>query len=184
MKTMRRLPLVLTALLFFTAALPALADNNLSYDDPSVHYTAPDGWTRLDVPAANPENSSEETPVAVFQKAFGRIDNRIITLRIGRYEGSLDGLESTHENDLRSGGQSVFVEKKTKVTMPNGMPAWQIKYSSGEDVGQSVRAFDVVVYDGRRSIILTYAGRTASFSDDDALKALSSLTVVLYPEGR
>jgi hypothetical protein len=47
-----------------------------------------------------------------------------------------------------------------------------------------VRAVEYVAFDGRRSIILSYVGAAGDFSDKDALDAMASLTVVLYPDGR
>jgi hypothetical protein len=171
----------LTALaaVLFVAPLGARADdNNLSYDDPAIHYSAPDGWTKADLPP------SDEGPKAVFSKQFDRYDIRAITLKIEKYDGSLDGLETNHESDLRSQTQDMFVENKKKITMPNGMPAWQVKYTYGSDAGQVFRVMEYLVFDGRRSIDLAYAGRAGMFDDQTALAALSTLTVVLYPEDR
>jgi hypothetical protein len=161
--------------------LPALAraDGNLSYDDPSVHYNAPDGWTRVDIPPG-----SEDAPTAIFRKEFTHYDARAITLKIDKWAGSLDGFESSHESDMRTQSQDMFVDKKTKITLSNGMPAWQMKYTVGSSAGSIVRGMEYIAIDGRRGIVLSYAGRSGSFDDKDAIAALSTLTVVLYPEGR
>jgi hypothetical protein len=161
--------------------LPALAraDGNLSYDDPAVHYNAPDGWTRIDIPAG-----SEDAPTALFRKEFTHYDVRAISLKIDKWAGSLDGFESSTESDMRSQNQDMFVDKKTKVTLSNGMPAWQVKYTYGSSAGSIVRGMEYMAFDGRRGIILSYAGRSGAFDDKEALAALSTLTVVLYPEDR
>lgn len=156
-------------------------DAKLSYDDPAVHYSAPDGWYRQNLP---PEAEQSAHYVAAFGKTFDRNDTRTITLRIEPYTGSLDGLASSHESDLRSQAESVFVDKKTKITLANGMPAWLMKVSIGQDAGRIVRDFEYVVFDGRRSIIASYVGRDGTFDDKEAISALSTLSVVLYPSGR
>jgi hypothetical protein len=168
-------------------ARPALAQadatpapSTLSYDDPAVHYTAPEGWTRIEIP----EGAGEGAPTAAFTKEFSRYDTRVISLKIDRYDGSLNGLEATHESDLRSQFEDVFIDKKTQIVLSNGMPAWQLKYTAGSSSGQSVRTMEDVVYDGKRSIELSYSGRAGSYDDKDAVAALSTLTVVVYPEGR
>jgi hypothetical protein len=155
------------------------SNNNLSYDDPSVHYAAPDGFTRVDIPP-----DAKDAPNALFQKQISRYDTRAITLKIADYSGSLDGLEGSHESDLHSNNDGLFVEKKTKTTLSNGMPVWMVKYSMGQGAGRMIRAVEYVAFDGRRSIILTYAGAAGDFTDKDALDAMSTLTVVVYPEGR
>jgi hypothetical protein len=156
-------------------------DANLSYDDPAVHFSAPDGWERQDVP---PQSGPGAHYVAAFMKKFDRNDIRSITLRIESYTGTLDGLQGSHESDLRTQAESVFVDKKARITLTNGMPAWLMKISIGQEAGRIVRAVEYIVADGRRSIIVSYAGRAGAFEEKDAVSALSTLSVVLYPDGR
>ena len=108
----------------------------------------------------------------------------MITLKIEKYDGSLEGLENSHESEVRQLSDSVFVDKRVKITLSNGMPAYQLRYTVGQDAGGTVRTMEYVVYDGKRSIIAGYSGRGGMFDDKDALDALSTLTVVLYPQGR
>jgi hypothetical protein len=185
MMMLRPTVLALFALFCLGAPLVALADNpSLSYDDPAVHFSAPDGWQRQDVSPQQQGSRSPSGVVAVFTKDYGRYDLRSIAIRIEQFSGSLDGLEGSHESDLRSQGDSIFVDKKQKITLANGMPAWLLKVSIGTDPGRMARDIEYVVYDGRRSIIVSYGGRAGTFDDKDAIAALSTLSVVLYPEGR
>jgi hypothetical protein len=156
------------------------ADDNLSYDDPGVHYNAPAGWTRVDIPPG----AGEEAPVAIFRKEFGKYDTRVITLKIQNYEDNLARLLSGHESDLRQNSDGVFVEKKEKITLSNGMPAYLFKYTMTRDSGGTVRVYEYLVVDGKRSIDLMFSGRGGSFEDKDAFDAMNTLTVVLYPSGR
>jgi hypothetical protein len=156
------------------------AADNLSYDDPAVHFNAPDGWTRFDIPPGAPE----EAPVAVFHKEFGKYDTRVISLKIQKFDDNLDRLMQGHESDLRSNSDGLFVEKKVRITLSNGMPAYLYKYTLTRDSGGTVRVYEYLAVDGKRSIDLSYSGRGGSFEDKDAIDALNALTVVLYPEGR
>jgi hypothetical protein len=185
MMPMRLTVLALVALTCLGAPLVALADDpNLSYDDPGMHFSAPDGWQKQDVGAQQQGSHTAKGVVAAFTKDFGRYDIRSISIRIEDFSGSLDGLEGSHESDLRGQGDSVFIDKKQKVTLNNGMPAWLVKVSIGSEPGRTIRDIEYVVYDGRRSIIASYVGRSGAFDDKDALAALSTLSVVLYPSGR
>jgi hypothetical protein len=179
---------VLCAALVLGALRPALADPdpNLSYDDPAMHYSAPDGWTKIDVPPSG-GNQDGPTTVAAFTKEFSRYDKRSITIRIEPYSGTLDGAESSHESELRSSGgngSTIFVDKKTKVTLPNGMPAWFLKATIGSENGDAARIYEYVLFDGKRQIIVGYAGKAGNFDDKDAVDAFKTLSVVLYPAGR
>jgi hypothetical protein len=174
--------LFLVALFCIAAPAAARADAGPSYDDPAIHFSAPEGWEKQDVPAQ--DSHSRGGVVAVFTRDFGRYDKRSITIRIEPFAGSLDGLAGSHESDLRTQSDSVFVDKKTRITLTNGMPAWMLKISFGSEPGRTIRDVEYVVYDGRRSIIASYAGRAGTFEDKEAAAALSALSVVLYPEGR
>jgi hypothetical protein len=168
----------------FGLAVPSAVradDSKLSYDDPAVHFSAPDGWQQQNLP---PEVQQGAHYVAAFTKTFDRNDTRTITLRIEPYAGTLNGLQGSHESDLRGQADNVFVDKKTRITLANGMPAWLMKVSIGQDPGRTVRDFEYVVFDGRRSIIASYVGRDGTFDDKEAISALSTLSVVLYPAGR
>jgi hypothetical protein len=168
-----------------------------SYDDPAIHFAAPDGWTKRDVPGANP-NSDGPHVVAMFVKTYGRDDIRTITLTVEPYDGGLDTAQSDQETQLRNsagggggGGandddssNSVFFDRKDHITLSNGMPARYLKVSLGAGAGAMARLYQYIIIDGKRKIIATYAGREGYFNDKDALDALSTLTVVLYPAGR
>ena len=172
---------ILLALMVLWMLPPAIrAADNLSYDDPGVHFNAPDGWSRVDLPPG----AGDEAPVAVFRREFGKYDTRIITLKIQKYDDNLERLLSGHESDLRQSSDGVFVEKKVRITLSNGMPAYLFKYTMTRDSGGTVRVYEYLVIDGKRSIDLTYSGRGGSFEDKDALDAMNALTVVVYPEGR
>ncbi len=167
----------------------------LTYDDPAIHYQAPDGWTKRDVPSG-PQGDGPQV-VAMFVKSFARSDPRTITITVIPFEGDLDAAQSQEETQLRNGasgggggggdddtGGGVFFDRKDKITLSNGMPARYLKVSTGAGAGAMARLYQYLVVDGKRLIVLTYAGRDGYFDDKAALDALSTLTVVLYPQGR
>jgi hypothetical protein len=178
--------------LFALAALcsPALANaaaDPLSYDDPGMHFKAPDGWQRLSPPNSDDSNANgtqEKKLLVAYGFSAGKNDSRVISITAEPFDGTLDGAESTHETDLRNASDTTLVDHKTKVTLANGMPAWFLKISQGSDPFTSVRLYEYVVFDGTREIITTYSGRQFQFSEDDAKKALASLYVVVYPGRR
>jgi hypothetical protein len=173
-------------LLLGVAALPAhAATDPLSYDDPAVHFRPPDGWERLSMlPSATPSPGDPGPPAAVYIKNRGKQDARTIVLTIQNYDGGLDNLETSHENDLRTAADGVFIDKKIKTTLANGMPAWFLRVSSGSQLGDFLRRYEYLVYDGKRSIVASYIGRQGDFDEKEAKDALASLYVVLYPRDR
>jgi hypothetical protein len=161
------------------------ATSPLSYDDPGMHFQAPDGWLRF----PGPEESTspgldQKTTLVAYGFANGKNDSRVISITAEPFEGTLDGAESSHETELRNGSDTTLVDKKMKVTLANGMPAWFLRVSQGSDPFTAVRLYQYVVYDGTREIVTTYSGRQFNFSEDDAKKALASLYVVVYPNHR
>ncbi len=60
-KIARRRSRAVGAALVLGALRPALADPDpsLSYDDPAMRYSAPDGWTKIDVP---PSGGNQDRP--------------------------------------------------------------------------------------------------------------------------
>ncbi len=172
------------ALLAFAA--PAFAADSLSYDDPGMHFKPPDGWTRVELnqEPAGANNDEKRPPAAIYVWHRGQIDQRTIVVNIQPFEGTLDGFESQHESDLRSASDGTFIDKKTKTTLANGMPAFFLKVSSGSELGTFTRRYEYLVYDGTRSIDVAYGGRQGDFDEKDAVAALASLYVVMYPAKR
>jgi hypothetical protein len=170
------------------------AASPLTYNDPAMHYQAPDGWTKRDV-GGGPASGDDPQVVAMWVKAFSHSDPRTITITVQPLEGDLDAAQSQMETQLRNAGSGggggdddngggVFFDRKDKITLSNGMPARYLKVSTGSGAGAMARLYQYLVVDGKRMIVLTYAGRDGYFGDKDALDALSTLTVVLYPPGR
>jgi len=168
----------------FALGTAARAADSLSFDDPGMHFTAPAGWTRVDQGPAygGPSDAQADAPAAVFVYHQSQNDQRTIIIEIQPFDGTLDGFEGHHESELHSNNQdATFVDKRSKTTLANGMPAYFLRISSGSDAGHFMRRYEYLVYDGKRTIVVTYAGRQGDFDDKDAQAAMSSLYVVAYP---
>ncbi len=184
---MKRILAFLAAFVIGAIALRASADPDpLSYDDPGMHFKAPDGWKRVPIPADSSSPGLEEKKMlAAYTLTIDRNEGRFISIVASPFDGAVDAAESQQESDLRNGSDSTLVDHKTKITLANGMPAWFIHVSqSNDDPFKSTETYEYIVSDGSRMIVTAYAGRAASLSEDDAKKALSSLYVVLYPKHR
>ena len=164
---------------------PARALDSLAYDDPGMHFRAPEGWARIPLATAPDGGNDKRPPAALFVLHPGKIDQRSIVIDIQPFEGTLDGFESSRESELRSSDSGTFVDHKIKTALGNGMPAFFITVSQpGGDVGHQLKRYDYLVYDLSRSIDVGYIGRYGDFSEADAKAALADLSVVVFPRRR
>ncbi|MGP6159628.1 MAG: hypothetical protein ACLPYS_19320 [Vulcanimicrobiaceae bacterium] len=157
----------------------ASAADPLSYDDPDVHFSAPDGWQRLDVPQAPADSDGPKPPAAEFTKDFGNGDRRAIVIQIESDDKSLEQLVSDQDSQFRQADGTVILGQE-RTALANGMTAYWLCADQGTELGHLVRRCEYVVSDGQRSIIVAYLGRQFGFDPKEAKSALSSLSVV-YP---
>jgi hypothetical protein len=170
--------------LLLVLAVPALAADPLSYDDPAMHFQAPAGWERVDLGAAG---SEDDAPVAVFAYHRGKSDVRTIAITIKQYDGSLNDLAGTRQSEMRQGGtesQAIFINKHEPFTLTNGMPAFEIFSTISSDSRTQLKNYEYLVVDGRRSIDVTLSGTAGDIDEKSATAALSSLYVVAFPARR
>jgi len=173
------------------APLGALADGpspspQASYNDLGMHFDAPAGYESVPVSPTDPTGSDESgdaTPVAAFVYHREKSDQRIITIKVARFDGTVRDFASTHTSDLRK-NDNVFVVKNEPMTLANGMPAYFLKVNSGNEAGHYGETFEYLVCDGVRSIDVALFGSQGTFDDATARTALASLYVVAYPRRR
>ena len=164
---------------------PAATRDPLAYDDPGMHFRAPDGWTRVDLGNAQAASGDKAPPAAVFTYDAGKRDQRTIVVDIQPFDGTLEGLERSKETDLRNAADGTFVDGKTRLTLGNGMPAYFLKVSQPAGAaGNQIRRYDYVIYDLTRGIDVAFIGRYGDFDENDVKRAFASLSVVVYPRGR
>jgi hypothetical protein len=171
---------VLVALAFAALAAPAAAADPLSYDDPGMHFSAPAGWTRVDIA---PGQGGDNPPTAAFVYHRGQNDARTIVITIVNSSDDLNSFERQHESTIRQSDSdgATYVKKRQPMQLTNGMPAILLESTSTRDSGESISRFEYLVIDGQRGITVTYAGATTDVDEKSALAALGSLYVVAYP---
>ena len=161
------------------AGAPAAA--TALYDDPSVHFVPPPGFTQLSAPTV--ELGDHLTPVAGFIQNRGRSDQLLITVSLMNYEASsFDGFGSAVEQELRSQIDGALIRRNSE-RLHNGMPAYFLKVAYGEGF-DSMLQFGYAVYDGRRAIYVAVAGHVGVVDDGSAHELLKNLAVVVYPRRR
>ncbi|MFY9781689.1 MAG: hypothetical protein WAJ85_14400 [Candidatus Baltobacteraceae bacterium] len=179
---LRTLALVLLAA--FWAAAGANAAGSPRYDDPGMSYQAPAGWQRVDLPQTESAPDERRPPAAAFSKDFGKGDRRAIVVDIQPYDGGLERLANDKDEELRRGSDDTRITAHERTALADGMPAYWLCADQGSELGSLVRRCEYVVFDGQRSIVVTYVGRQGYFDEKEARSALASLYVVLYPAGR
>lgn len=145
------------------------------FDDASIHFAAPKNWRRIDLPP-NPDLRSQ--PIVGFLEDK-KYDATSIGISIEPYDDILDRFNAQHEDALKKSGG--FIEHRAQVTLANGMPAYFVQSSSGDDIS-ATRRFEYVVVDGKRGIIVTLVSRRGVVDEATARRDLAPLAVVLYPQ--
>ncbi len=157
----------------------------LAYDDPGMHFRPPDGWRRVPLAAQGANNDGKRPPAAVYVLHPGKAEQRTIVIDIQPFDGTLDGYERSRESELHSEADGTFVDRKSKTTLGNGMPASFLQVSQpGGAAGHQLRRYDYLIYDLQRSIDVAYVGRYGDFDENEVKAALGSLSVVVYPRRR
>jgi hypothetical protein len=164
-------------------ARPALADD-LSYDDPGMHYRAPDGWQRVPIGDAA---GADGAPTAVFVLRASKNQPRAVTITIDDYDGTLAEYASSHERDVRQhagDNGAVLVERNDLTKLPNGMPVVYLVWTLSTDTGAPLKNYEYLFIDGQRSVSVKYSGYASDIGDADAAATLKSLYAVAYPKKR
>lgn len=160
-------------------AAPTPAPN--AYTDPAMSFTAPDGYVKANMPPHDPTDFEQPTVVAAF--AASKPPQRVITIQMEDFTGSLSGFEMVTENELRNQSDGVFVKKKEQTTLSNGMPAYWQEITVGSGF-QTAKRYEYVWIDGVRGVVLSVTGRYGEITEDDAKKALAQVSAVAYPRDR
>ncbi|MDQ2872385.1 MAG: hypothetical protein M3R35_04565 [Candidatus Eremiobacteraeota bacterium] len=162
-------------------ASPAPSAPAGTFNDPAMAFTAPAGYLKLNVPPHDPANFEGSTVVAAFVKSPGKDEQRLITISMENWDGfNLEGFEGTNENELRGQVQSLFVSKKERTTLSNGMPAYWRVISVGSGF-QSEKWYEYAWIDGMRAVTLAIKARLGELDEKEARDALSNATAVAYP---
>lgn len=153
------------------------------FTDPAMRFTAPDGFVAQPLEAHDPKSFEGPTVVAAFARDPGTSDVELITVAMENFSGlNVDGFELLQENQLREQVDGVFVQKQ-KAALPNGMPAYWVRVSSGDGFNQRRRWLYEWV-DGVRGVTLSITARYGRLDDQKAKEALKDVSAVLYPINR
>lgn len=164
-------------------ARPAFADD-LSYDDPAMHFRAPDGWQRINL---GDTSGNDDAPAAVWVLTANKNQPRSITITISNYQGSLDEFATSHQTSLRTSvGDNgvVLTDHKDQTKLANGMPVVYFVWTLSTDKDAPLKNYEDLFIDGQRSIAVKFTGYAGDVTDADAAAALSSLYAVAYPRRR
>ena len=154
-----------------------------TYNDPAMSYTAPADYIPIPMQPEPPTGFNGTVVQAAYIRHPKQQDSTIITLRMEAYTDDLDSYEQAAESEARNAGSDQVFIHKTMTTLSNGMPAYFLDITIGQDVGEQ-RVFEWVWVDGVRGVSLSIAGRFGTIDDRSAKKALSSVSAVAYPKNR
>ena len=155
-----------------------------TYNDPAMHYVAPEGVALIGMRQVPYQSASQMTPVAIWAFDVGTSHARVISLAFERFShGSLRGFYTTYINELRSSSNGGTFVRREHAILVNGMPAYWLKVSSGEGLSQ-MRSYAYVWYDGVRGVVLSEEARAGKISERQAKRDLAGASAVAYPVGR
>jgi hypothetical protein len=166
-------------------AVPSLAlADGPSYDDPGMHFTAPEGWKKIQPPDDGKDPVERAGPVVAFVWHQDQIDQESITITTTPSSDDLDSFEHDEEGKLRSASDGTFIKKREKTALANGMPAYFIDARLTNQSGGAVEHYAYLVIDTKRTIEISYAGPYGKADADAVKKLFASLYVVVYPVRR
>jgi hypothetical protein len=186
----RRKSISLAALFVAMLALPVIAGaqdqatppaDPLEYDDPAMHYAAPQG-AKLVGDMEHPTLatlSQDPTPVARWVIGSQQ-DIKVISIVMELYSGSLDGFETTYADELRSDDSSTLVKTKEAVMLQNGMPAMFLDVTQGSGF-DTHKIYAYLWIDSQRAVILSVEAMLGYLDADQAKRLLAGATAVRYP---
>lgn len=153
------------------------------YSDPAMTFTAPAGFVTQPVAAHDPKAFDGPTVVAAFAKDPGTASVSIVTIVMENFSGlNVDGFELLQENVIREQVDGAFIQKQ-KTALPNGMPAFWVRVSSGSGFDQT-RRWQYEWVDGVRGVTLSITAHYGTLDDNKAKDALKNVSAVLYPLNR
>ena len=178
--TVRIAAIAALALLLLPGA--AIGASN-TYSDPAMSFTAPSNYVQAAIPAHDPTDFSDPAVVAAFAANAGKVEQRVITITMENFDGDVDGFETLSENELRTQTDGVFVKKKERTTLSNGMPAYWQEISVGTGFDE-IKRFQYVWADGVRGVTLAISARLGEIDEATAKRDLATAYAVLYPKNR
>jgi hypothetical protein len=153
------------------------------YEDPAMHFRAPDGWQPVGQRQIDAQKLTDDAVVVAAWVYPNREHPRKLTISQEYFEGDYKAFEAQLESQLRDQFTDPFFKSKQDIKLRNGMPAEFMEMSAGS--GFDVTKTYVLLWsDGVRGISILL---TAQLNDLDGVSAqhlMSDVTAVRYPAGR
>ncbi|HUA09157.1 MAG TPA: hypothetical protein VMA98_07755 [Candidatus Acidoferrales bacterium] len=150
------------------------------YDDPAMHFRAPDGFFPVGQRHLALGDLSQDSVVVAGWIYPNKDHPRRLVIEQAAFDGDVDGWESVYENQLRDQFDNPFFKDKTDTKLRNGMPAKFLEMTTGE--GFSVQKFYMLIWaDGERGVALLLQTKMDDISALNARVLLSDATAVRYP---
>ncbi len=157
--------------------------NPLEFDDPGMHFIAPDGWLLVGRRVLPLKALSDDLQVVARWVLNQRDKPQSIALSQQFFEGDATGYETRFESDLRGAIDGAIVKGSERINLSNGMPAYfiEVSYGSGFD---SRKEYACIWADGTRGVSLAVTARVGELDLATAKKLLSNVSAVRYPANR
>ncbi|HET9029001.1 MAG TPA: hypothetical protein VFN49_02405 [Candidatus Aquilonibacter sp.] len=184
----RKLFLVLAALVllplgaFAQEATPTPPANPMVFDDPAMHFVAPDGYKPLGQRQIDVDHLSDDPQVvAAWVEPGGRPKELLIQQQA--FDGTLDGFVSNYTQFIRNTFSDAQVRDNRPVSLKNGMPAMYLDATMGSGFG-TTKLYAVAWIDGQRGVVISVKALIGELDEKAALKLLSNASAVRYPPNR
>jgi hypothetical protein len=162
--------------------IPASTPDPQVYDDPGMHFRAPDGFVLVGRRPIGVESLSGD-PHVVAAWRNSRMPPRVITIQQESYEGDVDGFESLFEQQLRNQYQDALIQHQEPMSLRNGMPAMFMELTAGSGFDER-KGYIIIWADGTRGVAITLLAQIGDLDIGTAKRLLSDASAVRYPAGR
>lgn len=162
--------------------MPTPADWQV-YDDPAMHFHAPDGFRPIGQRQISVEKLGDD-PVIVAAWIYPDKDHpRRLIIQQEYFEGDYKAFDSQLESQLRDQYDNPFFKNKQDTKLRNGMPAEFMEMSAGS--GFNVQKFYILLWsDGQRGVAVLLQSQLNDLDGDSARRLMSDASAVRYPINR
>ena len=153
------------------------------YDDPAMHFRAPDGWRPVGQRQIDVQQLTDDPVVVAAWFDPDKDHPRKIVINQESFEGDYKAFEAELESQLRDKFDDPFFKNKQDTKLRNGMPAEFMEMSTGS--GFNVTKFYILLWaDGQRGVAILLSAQLNDLSGDAARHLMSDVTAVRYPVDR
>ncbi|HUN29823.1 MAG TPA: hypothetical protein VMV65_08435 [Alphaproteobacteria bacterium] len=153
------------------------------YNDPAMHFRAPNGFYALGQHPVSLENLGDDPQVVAGWVYPDRDHPRKLAIQIEYYVGDVGGFDGVLEQQMRDQFETAIFKNKQNTTLKNGMPAMFMEMTSGEGFNVQ-KGYFLIWTDGQRGVALILITQLNDVSTETARAILSDATAVRYPTGR